>query len=181
MDTPTLTLTTNRRSNKSELRHCQVRTSAPHVLSVDITRSGPGSVQPGGSGQCETIMTPIAVKTELGSSKRSTYWLLLTAVPHGDANSWTSWRGSALECSQCGEGGATNAPGLHSSGGHGQVAAVSDVLKQINQQCLETHGDRKMLRKRAEPWRKHHLHRLCNLRKQHGTKVGKYIITVSLC
>ena len=64
-----------------------------------------------------------------------------------------------------------------------EFAAVSDVLKEMNQQYaqyLKTHGYRKMLRKRAEPWRMHHLHKLCSLRTQVGTKVGKYIIPVSL-
>ena len=57
---------------------------------------------------------------------------------------------------------------------------VSNVLKGMNQQYLEAHGYRKMLRKRAEPWRRYRLHKLCSLRKQTGTKVGKYIISVSL-
>ena len=61
-----------------------------------------------------------------------------------------------------------------------EFAAVADVLKGMNQQYLETHGYRKMLRKRAEPWRKHHLHKICDLRKQVGVKVGKYTISVSL-
>ena len=63
-----------------------------------------------------------------------------------------------------------------------EYAAVSDMLKgmKFNQQYLEIHGYRKMLRKHAEPWRKHHLHKLCNLRTQVGTKVGKCITSVSL-
>ena len=53
-----------------------------------------------------------------------------------------------------------------------EFAAVADVLKGMNQQYLETHGYRKMLYvcKRAEPWRKHHLHKLCDL----GTQASRY-------
>ena len=77
MATPTLTLTTTKISNTSELQLYQGTTKAPqcHVLSMDTTESGSGSVQEGGSGRCETITKPIVVETELGSSVRLTYWL----------------------------------------------------------------------------------------------------------
>ena len=52
-------------------------------------------------------------------------------------------------------------------------AAVADVLKGMNTQYLHTHQYQMMLRKRAEPWRRHHLHRLLKLRIQLGTPIGR--------
>jgi hypothetical protein len=55
-------------------------------------------------------------------------------------------------------------------------AAVVDVLKGMNMQYLHTHKYHMMLRKRAEPWRKHHLHKLCKLRTSFGTSIGPRVI-----
>ena len=61
-----------------------------------------------------------------------------------------------------------------------EFAAVADMLKGMNRHYLETHSHHKMLHKRTEPWRKHHLHKLCDLRRQVGTKVGKCTNDISV-